>query len=205
MPNSAELPKQAKKVFKGVIFDTYQWKQKMFDGSTRTFEKVRRQDTAVIIATVGKRLVILKQQQPGSDWYYDLPSGRMDKAGESPKKAAARELLEETGLKAKELVLWKTYHPSGKVVQNVFFFIARDCKQVAPQQLDGGEKIEISTASFDEFLALSDHPKCFYGPLMIDVLLARLHKECYEYLKTSIFGSWTKVPKPPKFGPKINW
>ncbi len=197
------IPRQAKRVFKGVIFDVYQWPQKMFDGTTKTFEKVRRQNTVVVIASIGKKLVVLKQQQPGSTWYYDLPSGRMDKAGEQPRAAAARELLEETGLAARSLKLWRTYSPSGKVVQNVYFYIATDCRKARGQQLDSGERITVSTVGFDQFLKLSDHPKAFFGPLMIDLLLARIHPENYRYLKNAFFGKTVK--RLPPIGPTTNW
>lgn len=199
------IPAKAKKVFKGIIFDVYQWPQKMFDGSITTFERVVRQNTVVIIAIIKNKVVLVKQMQPGTGWYYDLPSGRMDKKGESPKNAALRELLEETGLKPKTIRLWKTYSPSGKVWQKVYFFVAQDCKIVAKQKLDPGEKIKVSYLNFDDFLKASDNPACFLGPLMIDVLLARIHKPNYDYLKKSFFEKWTLPPKMPKLGPKSNW
>ncbi|MFA5990803.1 MAG: NUDIX hydrolase [Candidatus Doudnabacteria bacterium] len=199
------LPKSSKKVFSGLIFDVFQWPQKMFDGSTATFERVIRQNTVVIIPIIDGKVVTVKQKQPGTDWYYDLPSGRMDKKGESPKNAALRELLEETGLKPKSLKLWKTYSPSGKVMQKVYFFIAQDCVKVAEQKLDPGEKIVPAYKTFQQFLELSDNPRCFFGPLMIDVLLARIHKENRQYLEKSFFGTWQTPPKMPKRGPKSNW
>lgn len=199
------LPKHAKKVFKGEIFDVYQWPQKMYDGSTKTFERVIRQNTVVIIPVAGNKIVALRQKQPGLDWFYDLPSGRMDKKGESPKNAALRELKEETGLVPKTIKLWKTYRPSGKVIQKVYFFVARDCKKVYEQELDGGENIQVFYKTFDEFLKLSDNSRCFYGPLMIDVLLARIHKENRNYLKKSFFTAWKTPPALPKFGPRTNW
>ena len=57
----------------------------MFDGSTATFERVIRQNTVVIIPIMDGKVVTVKQKQPGTDWYYDLPSGRMDKKGRSQK------------------------------------------------------------------------------------------------------------------------
>lgn len=199
------IPKSAKKVFKGIIFDVYQWPQKMFDSSTMTFERVIRQNTVVIIPTIGNKIVTVKQKQPGTDWFYDLPSGRMDKKGESPKNAALRELKEETGLVPKTIKLWKTYNPSGKVIQKVYFFIAQDCVKVAAQKLDPGEKIQAQYKTFNEFLKLSDNSRCFFGPLMIDVLLARINKENRKYLENSFFGKWKNPPKIPKLGPKSNW
>lgn len=184
------IPKSAQKVFKGIIFDVYHWQQKMYDGSFKTFEKLKRQDTVVIVATVGDRIVLLKQQQPDrKEWYYDLPSGRMDKAGETPKKAALRELREETGLKPKRIKLWKTYSPSGKVIQKVYFFVASDCTQVSAQQLDAGEKISVLYLEYEDFLKVSDSPHCYFGPFLAEVLMARIHPERKRQLKAAIFGS----------------
>lgn len=194
---------KGKKVFSGIIFDIYQWPQKMFDGSTATFESAVRQNTVVIIPTVKNKIVILRQKQPGMNWFYDLPSGRMDKKAETPKQAALRELLEETGMRPKNIRLWKTYSPSGKVRQKVFFFVANDCKKIAQQKLDPGEKITYQLLNFDEFLKLTDHKRCFLGPLMIDALLARIHKENYYYLKKSIFQK--PIFASPKYGPRTNW
>ncbi len=199
------IPNHAKKVFSGVIFDVFQWPQKMFDGSTATFERVVRQNTVVIVPIVGSKIVTVKQKQPGTEWFYDLPSGRMDKKDELPRDAALRELREETGLVSKDIKLWKTYKPSGKVLQKVYFFVARDCKKVAKQHLDPGEKITPQYKTFDEFLKLSDNPRCFFGPLMIDVLLARIHKANRVYLEKSFFTEWKVSPKLPKLGPKSNW
>lgn len=35
------IPDHAKCVFKGVIFDVYQWEQKLYNGTTTTFEKLK--------------------------------------------------------------------------------------------------------------------------------------------------------------------
>ncbi len=199
------LPKQANRVFKGIIFDIYQWPQKMFDGSVATFEKAIRQNTVVVIPTVGEKIIMVKQKQPGINWFFDLPSGRMDKPGESPKNAALRELKEETGLVPRTMKLWKIYHPSGKVMQQVYFFIAGDCKKVAKQMLDPGEKIIPFEVSFEQFLKYTDKHNCFFGPLILDVLLARIHKPNKNYLKNAVFGKWKKPPQMPAYGPRTNW
>ncbi|MDR3642955.1 MAG: NUDIX hydrolase [Candidatus Doudnabacteria bacterium] len=198
------IPKKAKKVFKGIIFDVYQWPQKMFDGSVATFERLVRKNSVVIIPTVGDKIAIVKQQQPSTGWFYDLPSGRMDIVGESPRHAALRELLEETGLKPRQLVLWKIYQPSGKIVHKVYYYIAEGCQRVSAQKLDSGERIEVIYKTLEEFLKLTDNPRCFLGPLNADILLARIHKENRHYLFKAFFKP-TQLPKAPKFGPKTNW
>lgn len=187
MPNT-KVPKHAKQVHKGVIFDVYQWKQKMYDGSNRIFEILKRQHSVLVIATIGNKIIIQRQKQPRMDWFYSVPSGRMDKPGESPKNAALRELLEETGMKPKRIRLWKVIKRSGKVIFNVYIFIANDCKKVAEPELDGGEKIKTQLVTFDQFIKFSDNPEFYEGELMMDMLRARLNPKLMKQLKKSIFG-----------------
>jgi hypothetical protein len=65
MSSKTKIPKKARRVFKGVIFDVYHWPQKMFDNSTVTFEMLKRADTLQVIAiTPDKKILLLKEQQP---------------------------------------------------------------------------------------------------------------------------------------------
>jgi ADP-ribose pyrophosphatase len=182
------IPKHAKLAFKGQIFSVYQWPQKMFDGSYQTFERIKRQDTVIIIAIVKNKIVLLKQKQPGTNWYLCEPAGRMDVPGESPKSAALRELLEETGMIPEKMFLWKKLESPGKIAHTVYIFVARSCKIVTGQKLDNGEKIQLSLISFKDFLKLSDNPKYIAGSLMEFLLRARISRKERTKLKKAIFG-----------------
>lgn len=185
-----QLPKNAKRVFKGTIFDVYQWPQKMFDGSTETFEKLSRQDSVDVIATVGKKIIVLRQQQPGRPYYFSLPGGRMDKLGESPKKAIERELMEETGTKAKKLKLFRTIPGESKISHTTYVFIGQDCEKVAKPNLDAGEKIKEQLYDFEDFLKLTDRRDCHFWPadLKVELLLARIYPKRKKALYKQIFG-----------------
>src|SRR3989344_6006543 len=100
------IPPQAKRVFKGVIFDVYQWEQKMFDGTTTTFEKLKRPDTVVVFPILPDgRILLTEQEQPGKQLFIGATGGRVDE-NEDILESAKRELLEESGYKAEEYVLW---------------------------------------------------------------------------------------------------
>ena len=62
MSKKNKLPKNARRVFKGEIFEVWQWPQKMYDGSTETFEMLKRPDTTQVIATVGDKIALLIQK-----------------------------------------------------------------------------------------------------------------------------------------------
>src|SRR3989338_8402924 len=93
----SKLPKNAKRVFKGEIFEVWQWRQKMYDGTTETFEMLKRPDTTQVIAVIEDKILILKQKQPNNaSAFLSLAGGRREK-NESALNSAKRELLEETG------------------------------------------------------------------------------------------------------------
>jgi ADP-ribose pyrophosphatase len=182
------LPKKAKRVFKGIIFDVYQWRQKMFDGGFKTFESIKRQDTVIVIPTIRNKIIAIRQQQPGTGWFVSTPSGRMDVPRETPKQTALRELLEETGMKPGKFILWKVIKREGKEISNIYFFIARDCQVVTGQKLDSGEKIKILPLNFEQYLAISKKPTRHMEESLIDMFRARLDKKYKNYLKKIIFG-----------------
>lgn len=148
------IPKNAKQVFKGKIFDVYQWQQELFDGSLATFEKIKRSDTVnVIPVTKEKKIILAEQEQPGEEPFIGTLGGRIDK-GEMPLEAAKRELLEETGYKADKYLLWDAAQIFPKVDWAVYTFIAKGCAKVGEMKLEAGERIKLRLVSFDEFLEI---------------------------------------------------
>jgi ADP-ribose pyrophosphatase len=86
--------------------------------------------------------------------------------GESAIEAAARELREETGHEAREIVeLGSTWANFGNHTNRVHHFLARDCVRVTEQDLDDGEAIAVHVLSLDglgEHLAQSYHQLTWY-------------------------------------------
>lgn len=182
----SRIPSHAQCVFKGTIFDVYQWNQKMFDGSVQVFEKLKRPDTVSIIATVGKKIVLQNQRQPDTGYFLSLPGGRVDN-GEKPLYAAKRELLEESGYASRQWKLFMVMFPYNKIEWKSYVYIARDCVQAGELRLDSGEKIKNSLISFDEFLLLSDNAKFRGRDLVIFLMQCRLHPEKREKLYKELF------------------
>ncbi len=182
-----KLPPQAQCVFTGTIFDVYQWQQKMFDGTTETFEKLKRPDTIQIIALVGDKIMLQEQEQPGEAPFLSLPGGRVDK-GEEPRAAAERELLEETGYRTADWFLWKQTNPHMKIVWTVHTYIARHCVYVQPPQLDAGEKITTNLIPFDDFINLCHNENFREGRLRTDLLYAYFDAKKKQALYKKLFG-----------------
>lgn len=170
------IPDSANIVHKGKIFQIYEWEQEMYDGSFVTFEKVSRPDTVEVIAVVGDKILLTKQEQPHREHFFlALPGGRVEPE-EDALDAAHRELLEETGYDSNDMILWKVFEDTGSVVYTRNIFIARNCERLHDATPDAGEKIEISWLNFDELLLLSENSdfRC-KGRLKEEFYYFRLH------------------------------
>lgn len=182
------IPETARRVFKGKIFDVYQWDQSLYDGSVETFEKIKRADTVnVIPVTTDHKLVLSEQEQPGREPFVGALGGRIDD-GETPEEAARRELLEEAGMRSDELVLWDAQQVLEKVDWAIYTFIAKDCQVVQEQSLDAGEKIKLIHVSFEEFLDLTS--KDNYRDVEISLSVFRTSRDArrLEEMRTLFLG-----------------
>ncbi|HAQ02521.1 hypothetical protein A2467_01910, partial [Candidatus Nomurabacteria bacterium RIFOXYC2_FULL_36_8] len=146
------IPEHATKVFQGVLFDVYHWDQEQFDGSKKTFEKIKRSDTVVVFPVLNDgRIILTKQEQPGKEPFIGTTGGRVDE-GEDILSAAKRELLEESGYEAEEFILWDAQHPTSKIDWVVYTFIAKGLRKIDEAHLDSGEKIELMFVTLDELI-----------------------------------------------------
>ena len=180
-----KIPDHAKKVFKGEIFDVYQWDQELFDGTHHTFEMLKRPDTNQIITVHEGKIVVTFESQPNKFNYYSFPGGRANE-NEDPLESAKRELIEETGFTSDDWDLYNTYEPFSKIDWKIHYFIARNCKKTQEPHLDPGEKIELKYLTFDDFMQLlhdghySGHDfvtemmKVYYEPSLREAFKKRL-------------------------------
>ncbi len=177
------LPENAKLVFKGEIFDVYQWEQEMYDGTKEIFEKLKRPDTVVIFPVLPDgRILLTKQEQPGKKPFIAATGGRVDE-GEDLLTAAKRELLEESGYEAGEFMVWDAQQPVGKIDWAVFTFVAKGLKKVADLNLDSGEKIEPFAVTFDELMELACEKDFYEEEVKIKFLEAKLDPKKMEGLR----------------------
>lgn len=176
-------PGDAKLVFKGIIFDVYHWEQELYDGTTATFEALKRPDTVdIITVTAEKKILVQKETQPGVAEFLGLPCGRAN-PDEDVLEAAKRELNEETGFTSEEWELFKAIQQLTKTDWAYYVFIARNARQTNPEHLDAGEKIKLMQVSFDEFLDLAIMPEFRDEPITSVVLRAKLDPQLMLDLK----------------------
>ncbi len=93
------------------------------------YEIVARTDAVVVVAADGDTVVLVRQFRPaaGGD-VLELPAGKLDE-GESPEEAARRELEEETGYAAREIVALGSLYPNPAIQNNrIHTFVALDAE-----------------------------------------------------------------------------
>lgn len=177
------IPESARRVFAGVIFDVYQWEQKLYDGTIATFEKLKRADTAVVFPVLPDgRILLTEQEQPGKEPFIGACGGHIDE-GEDALAAARRELLEESGYTARKFILWDARHPTSKIDWVIYTFIAKGLERVAEPSLDGGEKIKLKPVTFDEFIELGSSGHFSEKEIQTKLVEAKYDPEKREALK----------------------
>lgn len=182
-----KLPTEAKAVFRGKIFDVYQWEQQLFDGTKSTFEMLKRPDTVQVIPVVGDRIWLSYEEQPKNPPHVSFLGGRCEE-GEEPLKTAQRELLEESGLESDDWELFGSFEPFHKIEWQIHYFIARSCRKIREPQLDAGEKIAIRTFSFDEFSEEIVRPEFGMNHLSYEFLKLQRNPTDLQKLKERLYG-----------------
>lgn len=151
VPHDAILiPPEAKRVFEGVIFDVYQWQQKMYNGTMATFERLKRPDTVLVIGIVDDKILIVEDEQPNRGETLKLPGGRVDPGDDSPLVAVQREVREETGYKFADWRLINVVQPENKIEWFVHIYVASNMTYQGAAANDGGERIKNVLKSFYE-------------------------------------------------------
>jgi 8-oxo-dGTP pyrophosphatase MutT (NUDIX family) len=95
----------------------------------------------VVPVTPDDQIVMVRQYRHGCEEItLEIPGGMVD-AGESPAEAAARELLEETGYRAREVSPLGVVNPNPALFANrCYTFLAKDAEKVSEIQNDGGSE-----------------------------------------------------------------
>ena len=149
--NAIMIPDYANCVFRGNIFDVFQWQQEMFDGSFETFEMLRRPDTIIVIALNGDGSIVTQHEfQPnGIERIDSVPAGRVDPTDESTLAAAKREMKEETGMEFADWSLIEVNQPEPKIEWFIHIYLAQDLTSKGEPKHDAGEKITVGSSDYD--------------------------------------------------------
>jgi ADP-ribose pyrophosphatase len=132
---------------------------------------VRHAGSAVMMAVDDKNRILLVRQYrlPAGQYMWELPAGKVD-AGENVAQAAKRELIEETGLRAKKWKKLTTFYPSpGFVEEKMTIFLATGLTQGEARPMED-ERIETRWFTKKELKEWIGKNKIIDGKTMIGYL-----------------------------------
>jgi ADP-ribose pyrophosphatase len=132
-------------IYKGRIVDFRLEEVTLPNGATVTLEMIRHPGAAAVVAVDGEEHVTLVHQfrHAAGGFIWEIPAGTLE-PGEPPAACAARELREEAGLAAQELIpLGSILTVPGFCNERIHLFLARQLSSTA-QQLDHDEVLTAS-------------------------------------------------------------
>jgi ADPribose diphosphatase len=105
----------------------------------------------VIALTTEHQVIIARQFRCGPEQVFDeLPGGAIN-PNETLEETARRELREETGYNAGELIFLGTIYKHAWMDTKSHYFLAKDCMPSSTgQKLDDNEVVEVCTISIDQ-------------------------------------------------------
>jgi ADP-ribose pyrophosphatase len=142
-----------------IIFTVKKVKSKAYDGTMGTFIKVSPADWVTVIPELNENeFIMVRQYRHGSAALTDeFPAGVIDR-GENPIDAARRELREETGYEAQEMIPLGKINPNPAFMTNTSYtFLARGLTLMGEQELDEHERIKsfpVSKSYIEENMGL---------------------------------------------------
>lgn len=166
-------------VFSGRVLDVAVEKHQMPDGRQSSFEIIRHPGGAAVLPVlVDGRVLLIRQFRPAiGAMIYEIPAGRLE-AGEAAQDCAGRELIEEAGYAAAQLLplggFWST---PGFCDEYIHLFLGRDLV-AAEQDLEPDELIELCPMSLADALHKVDNGEIQDSKTLVALLLYQ--KLCLE-------------------------
>lgn len=149
-----EIEQQSEVVFSGRLLTVKRDRIRLPNGAQATREYITHPGAVVMIPLFSDGSVLLEWQYryPLRRHLYEIPAGKID-PGEDPLLTAQRELLEETGYRAKRWNHLGSFHPCvGYSDERIEIYLARDLEHEGHAGVEG-ELIEVVTLSLAEALA----------------------------------------------------
>ncbi|AEV16305.1 MAG: NUDIX hydrolase [Thermus sp.] len=120
-------------------------------------------------------LLVRQYRHPTGKFLLEIPAGKVD-PGETPEEAARRELLEEVGARAAEVLPLPPFHPQPSFTAVVFHpFLALGAEVVAKPALEDGELLETLELPLVELYALLERGQVEDASTALTLFYARPH------------------------------
>jgi ADP-ribose pyrophosphatase len=166
-------------VFSGRVLDVAVEKHQMPDGRQSSFEIIRHPGGAAVLPILPDgRVLLIRQYRPAiGTMLYEIPAGRLE-PGETAQDCAGRELIEEAGFAAAQLMplggFWST---PGFCDEYIHLFLGRELV-AGEQNLEPDELIELCPMALADALHKIDGGEIQDSKTLMALLLYQ--KLCLE-------------------------
>lgn len=136
----------------------------------------RAGDCVCVLPIIENDIVLIRQYRHSfNEWLYEIPAGGLDE--EQPEAAAKRELLEETGYVAEQLLSLGKYPVSQGTSTAVAHLFVAICKEKREQKLDATEIIQTERVSREKFMQMIENREFTH---MVGIVAWHLHQLYFE-------------------------
>ena len=147
MTDMREIQTGSERIYQGKILDFYRDTVRLPDGREATRELVRHNGAVAIVPLLPDGRVIVEHQYryPHDGVIVEIPAGKLDGPDEDPEAAARRELKEETGYTAAELIPMGPFYPTAAYSSETIWLYLAKGLAAGEQKLDEGEFLDVVT------------------------------------------------------------
>ncbi len=152
------------------------------DDSIGQLEMLRHPGAAAVVPFLDPlggadpRVVLIRQFRHAADGYiWEVPAGRLD-GGEAPEACAARELEEETGMRARRLERLTTiYTTPGFTDERIHLFLA-DGLEPGAEHREADEFMELHTLRWSQVLGMIERGEIADGKTLVSLLFTQVFR-----------------------------
>ena len=165
--------KSTAEVYKGRIFNFVTENLKLPNGRDAEMAFIRHPGSTAVVPLLEDNTIVMEVQyrHPVGEYLLEIPAGTLE-PGESPLNCAKRELMEETGFRAQELIkLGKIHMIPAYSDEEIHVFIAKGLTP-AKQNLDPDEIIEVVTYPLKNAVQMIDEGKITDALTILSIQMA---------------------------------
>ena len=146
------------KKYKGKNINIALYETKL-NGTRISQEIVEQGNVVAVLAIDDDEVILVNEFRYPVGYVLEIPAGTVDK-GETPLKCAKRELLEETGYKAKKIEHLIRFFPKlGYNTQIIDCYVATELTKISEPNLDEDELITVKKIKFRKLLNMIKNGK----------------------------------------------
>jgi len=146
------------KKYKGKNIDVAFYETRL-NGTKINQEIVEQGNAVAVLAIDDDEVILVNEFRYPVGYVLEIPAGNVDK-GETALKCAKRELLEETGYKAKKIEHLIRFFPKlGYNTQIIDCYVATELEKISEPNLDADELITVKKIKFRKLLNMINNSK----------------------------------------------